>query len=195
MRKIWINLCCLGEVQRATEVTCYEATLFEFACVDHFDPKKRDDSCKYWETGLNSSYFTLAILYKKKSAWNDCTGVCFGFVKIADSVMTQLILSNEYLCVIFALFWKKFLFKQNICMLFNRQTAHQLLSNYSQMTSCIEFINLSPEPIQNNFNITLRILQNMYLFIFMKNFDQVKWTKKTLMNMYDVDNYVFFVKS
>ena len=35
----------------------------------------------------------------------------------------------------------------------------------------------------------------MYLFIFMKNFDQVKWTKKTLMNMYDVDNYVFFVKS
>ena len=150
-------------------MTCYEATLFEFACVDHFDPKKRDDSCKYWETGLNSSYFTFAILYKK-SAWNNCTGVCFGFVKIADSVMTQLILSNEYLCVIFTLFGeKKFLFKQNICMLFkcsiDTETAHQLLSNYSQMTSCIEFINLSPEPIQNNFNITLRILQNMYLFL------------------------------
>ena len=97
--------------------------------------------------------------------------------------MTRLILSNEYLCVIFILFGeKKFLFKQNICMLFkcsiDTETAHQLLSNYSQMTSCIEFINLSPEPIQNNFNITLRILQNMYLFIFMKNFDQVKWTKK-----------------
>ena len=92
----------------------------------------------------------------KKSAWNNCTGVCFGFVKIADSVMTQLILSNEYLCVIFALFWKKFLFKQNICMLFNRQTAHQLLSNYSKMTSYIEFINLSPEPIQNYFNTGIR---------------------------------------
>ena len=84
--------------------------------------------------------------------------------------MTQLILSNEYLCVIFTLFGeKKFLFKQNICMLFkcsiDTETAHQLLSNYSQMTSCIEFINLSSEPIQNNFNITLRILQNMYLFL------------------------------
>ena len=97
----------------------------------------------------------------KKSAWNNCTGVCFGFVKIADSVMTQLILSNEYLCVIFTLFGeKKFLFKQNICMLFkcsiDTETAHQLLSNYSQMTSCIEFINLSPEPIQNYFNTGIR---------------------------------------
>ena len=85
-------------------------------------------------------------------------------------MMTPLILSNEYLCVIFTLFGeKKFLFKQNICMLFkcsiDTETAHQLLSNYSQMTSCIEFINLSSEPIQNNFNITLRILQNMYLFL------------------------------
>ena len=37
--------------------------------------------------------------------------------------------------------------------------------------------------------IEYKLLNNIYVFIFTRDFDQEKWTKNLFMNKYDVDDY------
>ena len=43
--------------------------------------------------------------------------------------------------------------------------------------------------VMSSLKLKYKLLNNIYVFIFTRDFDQEKWTKNLFMNKYDVDDY------